>query len=79
MLPGLVLADHGRWLCTRGRMFSGFTASSGVLVVAQLVVDAPDVVGLAVHQEVEPGFDGGSNQASRSTGRRVFCTMSTMT
>ena len=28
---------------------------------------------------VDPGLDGGSNQASRSTGRVVFCAMSTMT
>ena len=37
-------------LCTRGITFSGLTASSGILVVAQLVVDAPDVVGLLVDQ-----------------------------
>ena len=41
----------------------------GVLAVAQLVVDAPDVVGLAVHQHGGAAdCQGGSNQARRSVG-----------
>ena len=52
----------------------------GVLTLVELVVDAPDVVGLAVHDvAVDPGLLGGSNQTRRSTGRSHFQWMSAMT
>jgi hypothetical protein len=51
-----VLADHGQVALHARQDVLGLQRLLRVLVVAQLVVDAPDVVGLAVHQQRRAGI-----------------------
>jgi hypothetical protein len=77
--PGRVLADHGEVALHARQDVLRLQRLLRVLVVAQLVVDAPDVVGLAVHQERGAGVGRRVEPGQPLHRPRVGCTMSTMT